>query len=140
MHGTRVKLKTLESSRLDYIYIYIYTCPPGSAGKSSKRREGICLLYICIYYIYSYIHFSRCIRTCSQVRYLYGTLRTDLMSFAYPRIKHAKLYLPISFSRAMIRGTRKRTMVTLTLYGMLQWAWRHFRNIQALTARRKLGR
>lgn len=52
MHGTRLKLKTLESLLLDYIY----TCPPGNAGKSSKRREGICLLYIYCIYIVSIVH------------------------------------------------------------------------------------
>lgn len=46
MHGTRVKLKTLESSRLDYIY----TCQEMQANHRSGAKEFIYCIYVSTIY------------------------------------------------------------------------------------------
>lgn len=43
----------IKNTRVVTTRLHICTCPPGNAGKSSKRREGICLLYIYIFTVHT---------------------------------------------------------------------------------------
>lgn len=136
MHGTRLKLKTLESSRLDYIYVHVRQ--EMQANRRSGAKESVYYIYIYIFTVHTvtFTFPGASVHVVKLGIYMYTAYRLDVVRIP----THQARKISLSFSRAMIRGTRKRTMTTLTLYGMLQWAWRHFRNIQVLTARRKLGR